>query len=302
MLKPLSGKLKGLVECSFYHHIQQQQRDNPLRRFLPTYHGVALLAPATTPATLNSAATSSDGRPYLVLSDMTASYSRPCVLDVKLGTRTFDESASARKQAEELSKYPLQAALGFRIAGWKRWTGTGGGDGWEVRDKLWGRSVQPHQMAAALKQFVGVASSSNAADAAWRRRVVLELLRQLRQLQRVFEQQTDYRLYASSLLLMYEGDELAVSATDSSPRVCMVDFGHVFGRHRAAWLSERAVDELATPLIAHWHDSLSSDSIRQQQSSDRSRAMEAGDGAGVVDESYLFGLGSLIALLDELLL
>lgn len=291
VLKPLSNKLKGFVEVSFYRHITQQLQHNnhhyhPLVRFLPAYHGVSLLSPPSTPAT-----TTTTGRPYLVLSDLTACYRRPCVLDVKIGTRTFDESADATKQAEELAKYPLQAAFGFRLAGWKRWNVTGGGGVWEERDKAWGRAVQPHQMLSALEQFVSTASGST------RRRVLFDWLTQLRQLQTIFERQTDYRFYASSLLLMYEGDEERSGAT-SSARVCMVDFGHVFGPHRAQWLSEQAVDQLATPLIAYWHDSLSSDSIRQQQRQVGSGSVEV---KSTLDESYLFGLNSLIALFNELL-
>ena len=304
VLKPLSAKLKGYVEVSFYRHVTQQQPStyHSLLPFLPTYHGVALLSPfaasannATTPTTSTTA--SSISRPYLLLSDVTACYRRPCVLDVKLGTRTFDESADAKKQRDELAKYPLQAALGFRIAGWKRWKATGG-DVWEERDKLWGRSVQPHQMLAAIEHFVGTADGPVAE--ARRRRVVGDLLAQLRQLCTAFERQTDYRFYASSLLLMYEGDEQAASVS-APARVCMIDFGHVFGPHRPHWLSEQAVAHMPTQLIAYWHDSLSSDSIRQQQRSDMERAMLGMEATVAVDESYLFGLSSLIALLTELL-
>ena len=297
VLKPLSSALKGFVEVSFYRHVTQQQHNSnqPLLRFLPAYHGVALLAPPSF-AALTGIRSSS--RPYLVLSELTACYRRPCVLDVKVGTRTFDECADARKQAEELAKYPLQAAFGFRIAGWKRWLAADGG-GWDERDKRWGRAVQPHQMLLALGQFVGAASGP-LVDVRLRR-VVFDLLTQLRQLHAVFEQQTDYRLYASSLLLMYEGDEEAPSASTSA-RVWMVDFGHVFGPHRLHWLSEQAVAHMPTPLIAHWHDSLASDSIRQQQRPDGTGSTASGVEAKVaVDASYLFGLSSLISLLDALL-
>ncbi|GMF53270.1 unnamed protein product [Phytophthora fragariaefolia] len=40
-------------------------------------------------------------------------------MDVKMGTRSYEESASAEKIAYEKSKFPLQETVGFRIQGIK---------------------------------------------------------------------------------------------------------------------------------------------------------------------------------------
>jgi hypothetical protein len=43
----------------------------------------------------------------------------PSVLDLKMGTQTYDENAKPEKIAAEISKYPPQKDLGFRFTGMK---------------------------------------------------------------------------------------------------------------------------------------------------------------------------------------
>ena len=54
---------------------------------------------------------------YLVLEDLTASFSKPSILDLKLGKRVWDDFADQEKIDRELKKYPAQESLGFRIIG-----------------------------------------------------------------------------------------------------------------------------------------------------------------------------------------
>ena len=54
---------------------------------------------------------------YLVLEDLTATFSKPSILDLKLGKRVWDDFADQEKIDRELKKYPAQETLGFRIIG-----------------------------------------------------------------------------------------------------------------------------------------------------------------------------------------
>lgn len=56
---------------------------------------------------------------YLVLEDLTFGRKWPCIMDVKVGTRSFEDDASAEKIAYEKSKFPLQEQAGFRLQGIK---------------------------------------------------------------------------------------------------------------------------------------------------------------------------------------
>ncbi len=56
---------------------------------------------------------------YLRLADLTHAYRHPTIIDIKMGTRTFDDDAPASKRDMELAKFPDQATLGFRFTGMK---------------------------------------------------------------------------------------------------------------------------------------------------------------------------------------
>lgn len=54
-----------------------------------------------------------------MLEDLTFGRAWPCIMDVKVGTRSFERDATPEKVAYEQSKFPLQQAAGFRLQGIK---------------------------------------------------------------------------------------------------------------------------------------------------------------------------------------
>ena len=44
---------------------------------------------------------------------------KPCIMDLKIGKKTFDPFAGPDKIQRELIRYKYQAQLGFRITGFK---------------------------------------------------------------------------------------------------------------------------------------------------------------------------------------
>jgi Inositol polyphosphate kinase len=54
-----------------------------------------------------------------VLEDLTWQRRSPCIMDVKIGTRSYDDTASPAKIAYERQKFPLQSVVGFRVQGIK---------------------------------------------------------------------------------------------------------------------------------------------------------------------------------------
>lgn len=54
---------------------------------------------------------------YLKLEDVTRHFVKPCIMDVKLGQRSYDPFASQEKREQQIRKYPLMEEIGFLVLG-----------------------------------------------------------------------------------------------------------------------------------------------------------------------------------------
>ncbi|XP_068633310.1 inositol hexakisphosphate kinase 2 isoform X2 [Battus philenor] len=136
---------------------------------------------------------------FLMMENITSSYRRPCVLDLKMGTRQHGDDATAEKRTKQIAKCAAStsATLGVRLCGMQMWMA---GTGVCVRrDKYWGRALSEAGLREALRDFF-------AAGGGLRARVVRRVLRGLDALRRAVAKQTRYRFYSCSLLIVYEGD------------------------------------------------------------------------------------------------
>jgi len=113
--------LTATVLCAPPQYLREQgllSRLHGLEQFLAPYYGVlrvargggVLHALEVSDGDSGGESGCSDDDDYecLVLRDVTAGMARPCVLDVKLGRRTYEPGMSPEKQAKELAKYPRQ--------------------------------------------------------------------------------------------------------------------------------------------------------------------------------------------------
>ena len=96
--------MRGVREETFYKLLFDPKHDTDpslvkLRSFIPTYMGSQPI----------------NGVSFLTLSDLTADFTNPSLMDVKIGVKTYDRNATQEKVSHESTKNYLNKVLGFRV-------------------------------------------------------------------------------------------------------------------------------------------------------------------------------------------
>ncbi|KAK7919524.1 hypothetical protein WMY93_010808 [Mugilogobius chulae] len=170
VLKQLQPPPRGPREKNFYSMVYAGDCCDPclleLRPHLPKYYGI--WASPENPNDL-----------YLKLEDVTRLFHKPCIMDVKLGQRSYDPFASREKREQQIRKYPQMEEIGFLLLGMRVYNVSS--DSYDSYDQHYGRKL--------LK----------------------DTLKDVQQILRWFESQQQLCFYASSLLFVYEGQSPSAS-------------------------------------------------------------------------------------------
>jgi hypothetical protein len=209
-----------------------------------------------------------EGQAWLVMENLVANMERPCVLDLKVGTRHYSPDAPPKKVAKELHKAASTtiATHGLRIVGCRiphsdPLASSSAGAGWrEVWGYKLGRDATADVLPAVLHRFLGTSR---------RRRSALAFALDL---QATLQAQREHVFYGSSLLLAFD----AAAGPAAPLRIKMIDFGHVH-----AWSpaedgqqgSQAGIGQPHQPPVAAL--------------------------AGLASDGYLFGLGTFIEILGD---
>lgn len=260
ILKPFHGNERGLQEVAFYeairdsirntsyasldeknlasnaYNINLRQRAKVLRDlapFTPAYYGVAQFSDGDSGR--------ADMTSHIILSDITASFHRPSVIDLKMGRRTYEPDASPEKRASQTNKYPQQSQFGFRIVGMNVYepeNDESREDGYMNFGKTFGQSLgEQKDIEQAFALFFGLQQDDDdhrqASPTMTRRKVqlVAGILQRLKELHRLLQRKIiddAFAFYSSSILIVYEGDDRLLSPEAFSLK--LIDFTHV--RHQ----------------------------------------------------------------------
>ncbi|XP_030384266.1 inositol polyphosphate multikinase [Scaptodrosophila lebanonensis] len=265
VLKPLGKPECGVRELHFYESVAAaaasatadndrkggggDDRDKwliELSQYVPRYHKKVELVVNQRKHT------------FVKLDDLTHGMLLPCIMDIKIGKRTWDPMSSPHKRALEEQKYvECKQNLGLCLPGFQVYlpsSETTESPKKHPELKRYGKDYGKSLNVAGFKQTMALffnASTSNSKTIDNGVDIVLhEVLRQLENIHGWFRRQTLLHFYASSLLISYDFAQLQHAgskslhngyfrkeertdiSSDMEPsewiRVRMIDFAHVY--------------------------------------------------------------------------
>jgi 1D-myo-inositol-tetrakisphosphate 5-kinase/inositol-polyphosphate multikinase len=93
-----------------------------------------------------------NGHEYIKMENLLAGYSKPCAMDIKMGTRSYDDNATPEKKAKMINMYPAREKTGFQVVGFKNYDVNSGQ--YEKWSGSFGKSLRPHTAITAWIHFL----------------------------------------------------------------------------------------------------------------------------------------------------
>ena len=196
---------------------------NKMAVFTPDYFGLVDLKSIDTHEHSTLTTNKAPSLHYLLLEDITINYRHPNVIDLKMGTQTYEPSAPDSKKMREVQKYTMQEEFGFRIEGMRFYDEST--NGYICQGKRFGTGLMTEvQVIYALRMFLCSGTDTICSS------TVDSIMRQLIEIKHWFQNcNSDIAIYTGSILIVHEGS-IASKDEAAPPAVKMIDYEHVCRR------------------------------------------------------------------------
>ncbi|XP_035789812.1 inositol polyphosphate multikinase-like isoform X1 [Anopheles albimanus] len=216
---------------------------------------------------------------FIQLEDLTEGYEQPCIMDVKIGRRTWDPMATPEKRKAEESKYKAcRQTFGLCIPGFQVYSVHDCEDRLIRHGKDYGKQLTEFNIRDAFQLFLNATP-----DGRVNQELVHSLLHDVRQIQGWSHCQTTFRLYSSSVLLLYDAAHLKTVTSMKQSKSLTRNDHHGDGplpvepSSRRPWAAAKMID------FAH------------------AFTKEMDDAGTTRDDNYIQGVDSLVAILNQFL-
>ncbi|KAG8987545.1 hypothetical protein FRB90_003292 [Tulasnella sp. 427] len=206
-------------ERAFYALLGTNEMLKPLRDYVPEYMGQLKLSGVEQGVeageeVLNEIKSGKDEVVpcSLVLRNVAYDFKKPNILDVKLGTVLYDESADETKKARmiETARKTTSLESGVRLTGFKVWNPSKGE--FDQTPKSYGKSIAVSQLPEGMAKFF---PSDSVKDKRLLVAVIEGIIGEVEEIRDIFGK-VEMRMVGGSLLIVWEGDEEALRASLSA--------------------------------------------------------------------------------------